>query len=340
MTPLDDLLDRARAAPRHIVLAEGDDPRIVKGALKAASEGLAQITLLKSHTGDQTLLDAPHDISGVPVQFIDPANFERREQFAQSYFQLRQHKGVTLEQAREIIARPLEFAAMMVREGLADGSLAGAVHTTGDTVRAAIQVIGLAPRSKLVSSFFMMMLPAPLENSNNVLFFADCAMVVDPDANQLAQIAIASADSVRSLLGIAPLVAMLSFSTNGSAKHPFVDKVREATKIVQRERPDLLVEGEMQFDAALIKKVSAIKAPHSKIKGRANVLVFPSLEAGNIGYKIAERIGQAQAIGPILQGLAKPANDLSRGCSAEDVYRMIAVTVAQAQGNEAPDQPV
>ena len=177
----------------------------------------------------------------------------------------------------------------------------------------------------------MMMLASPLENANNVLFFTDCAMVVDPDARQLSQIAIASADSVKALMGIDPAIAMLSFSTNGSAKHPFVDKVREATRLVQNERPDLLVEGEMQLDAALVEKVSAAKAPLSRIKGSANVLVFPNLEAGNIGYKIAERIGQAQAIGPILQGLAKPANDLSRGCSALDVYRMISVTVVQAQ---------
>ncbi len=330
MKPFEDILDRARANPSHIVLAEGDDQRVVKGALKAASEGLAQITLV-SAAGHQNGLDQPHEISGVPVQFIDPNSSQWLERFAQSYYQLRQHKGVTLDEARIIVARPLEFSAMMVREGFADGSVAGAVHTTGDTVRAAIQIIGLASGSKLVSSFFMMMLAAPLENTNNVLFFADCAMVVDPDASQLAQIAIASADSVKGLMGIEPAIAMLSFSTNGSAKHPFVDKVREATGMVKHERPDLLVEGEMQLDAALVAQVSAAKAPDSRIKGSANVLVFPNLEAGNIGYKIAERIGQAQAIGPILQGLAKPANDLSRGCSAQDVYRMIAVTVAQAQ---------
>ena len=330
MKPFEDILDRARANPRHIVLAEGDDQRIVKGALKAASEGLAQISLV-SGAGHQSPLAQPHEISGVPVQFIDTAKSDWCERFAQTYYKLRQQKGVTLDEARTIMARPLEFSAMMVREGFADGSVAGAVHTTGDTVRAAIQIIGLSPGSKLVSSFFMMMLASPLENVNNVLFFADCAMVVDPDASQLAQIAIASADSVKALMGVEPAIAMLSFSTNGSAKHPFVDKVREATHLVQNERPDLLVEGEMQLDAALVAKVAAAKAPRSRIKGSANVLVFPNLEAGNIGYKIAERIGQAQAIGPILQGLAKPANDLSRGCSAQDVYRMIAVTVAQAQ---------
>ena len=330
MKPFDDLLDRVRAMPRHIVLAEGDDQRIVTGALKAASEGLAQITLL-SEAGSQGPLAEPHAISGVPVQIIGPGNSDRLDSFAQSYFQLRRHKGVTPEEARKIVARPLEFSAMMVHEGLADGSVAGAVHTTGDTVRAAIQIIGLSPGSKLVSSFFIMMLPEPLISDTAALFFADCAMVVDPDASQLAQIAIASADSVTALMGIKPAVAMLSFSTNGSAKHPFVDKVREATSIVQSERPDLLVEGEMQLDAALVANISAAKAPDSRIKGCANVLVFPNLEAGNIGYKIAERIGGAKAIGPVLQGLAKPANDLSRGCSADDVYRMIAMTVAQAQ---------
>ncbi len=335
MTLIDDLLDRARAHPRHIVLPEGEDPRIVKGALKAASEGLAQITLLRSQAGQQNLLNEPHDISGVPVQFVDPASSNWLERFAQSYYQLRQHKGVTPDEARTIISRPLEFGAMMVREGLADGTVAGAVHTTGDTVRAAIQIIGLAQGSKLVSSFFMMMLARPLDNQNSTLFFADCAMVVDPDASQLAQIAMASADNVSALLGLQPAIAMLSFSTNGSARHPLVDKVCEATRMVQSERPDLLIEGEVQLDAALVAKISAAKAPDSKIKGCANVLVFPNLEAGNIGYKIAERIGQAQAIGPILQGLAKPANDLSRGCSALDVYRMIGVTVAQAHTNKS-----
>ncbi len=329
MSALDDLVDAARAAPRRIVLAEGEDPRIVEGAVRAARDGVARITLI-GRSGRVRALLGDHGADAGGFEIIDPAETPLSEPFAAEYHALRRHKGVDEQAARDAVRDPLAFAALMVRLGHADGTVAGAVATTAATVRAALQIIGHVPGGKMVSSFFLMLLDAPHHPRQGALVFADCGLVVEPDAGELAAIALASARSFAGLTGAVPKVAMLSFSTHGSARHDRVSKVIEATALAREASPDLLIDGDLQFDSAFVPEINAAKAPGSPIAGDANVFVFPSLEAANIGYKIAERIGGAKAIGPILQGLAHPANDLSRGCSADDVYHLIAVTGAQA----------
>ncbi|MDW9391659.1 phosphate acetyltransferase [Sinorhizobium meliloti] len=329
MKPLDRIIDAARKAPRHIVLPEGEDPRIVAGAVQARREGLAAITLVGNReviTQRLTALDA------TPQEFRieDSACSPLTDDFATAYLERRRSKGVDAAAARAAVLSPLTFAAMMVREGIADGTVGGAVATTADTVRAALQVIGRAPGVGLVSSFFLMMLCEPHHARKGAFVFADCGLIVDPDAAGLADIARMSAKSYEMLAGERAKVAMLSFSTGGSAAHERVSKVVEATGMARRAEPDLIIDGELQFDSAFVESVCLTKAPHSALRGEANVFVFPNLDAANIGYKIAQRIGGATAIGPILQGLSRPANDLSRGCSAADVFHMIAVTVVQA----------
>lgn len=330
--PFNELLIRARSDPRHIVLAEGEDERIIEGAARVLADGIASLTLL----GREAVIReraAARGISGLQVDILDPVSSERREVYAREIHALRKHKGTTLEQAMEMAADPLYFANMMVRMGHAEGSVAGAHYTTADTVRAAIQMLGIKQGYALVSSFFIMLFDQPYHPVEGALIFADCGLVMNPDADELAEIAMVSADTARTMLGMEPRVAMLSFSTHGSARHTLVDKVVAATDAVRRQRPDIVVEGEVQLDVGIVPEVSARKAPDSRIAGRANVLIFPDLQAGNIGYKLVERLAGARAIGPILQGLAKPANDLSRGCSADDVYSVTAVTVAQAQAS-------
>ncbi|MGO4333158.1 phosphate acetyltransferase [Cupriavidus sp. 2TAF22] len=338
MKAINRIIERARAAPRRIVLCEAEDPRILQAAQRASREAIARIVLV----GDaarirQAAAGDGIDLAGMDL--IDPATSALTPSFAHKLFALRGRKGMTLEQAKREVLKPLCFANLMVRLGHADGSVAGAVHTTADVVRTAIQIIGIDPAFRLVSSFFLMMLCEPFHALKGGLIFSDCGLVVDPDAGELAEIAMAAADSAQSLLMDAPRVAMLSFSTSGSARHAAVDKVVEATRLVQERRPALAIDGDVQLDAAIVAEIAAKKIAHSKVEGRANVLVFPNLEAGNIGYKLAERVGGAKAIGPLLQGLQQPANDLSRGCSADDVYYVIAVTAVQAQAAAAQTRP-
>jgi phosphate acetyltransferase len=330
MKAINRIIDQARAAPKRIVLCEGDDPRILQAAVRSSREGTAKITLVGDRTKIERLAaDQDIDLSGMTL--VDPSGSELAPSFAQELFRLRQNKGMTLEQAEQAVRNPLCFANLMVRLGHADGSVAGAVHTTADVVRNAIQIIGVDQSFQLVSSFFLMMLCEPFHTLKGGLIFADCALVVDPDAQQLSEIAQAAADSARNLLMDEPRVAMLSFSTSGSAKHAAVDKVVEAARLVKQQRPGLAIDGDVQLDAAIVAEIANRKVENSAVKGKANVLVFPNLEAGNIGYKLAERVGGALAIGPLLQGLQKPANDLSRGCSVDDIFHVIAVTVVQAQ---------
>lgn len=321
--PLAAIAARAAADIKHIVLSEGSDPRVQHAARVAAETGLAKITVV----GPAAIAE----VVGPNVMVEDPETSPLHTQFADAFHAHRAHKGMTAEKAAKAVRDPLVFAAMIVREGLADGAVGGAVYTTSDTVRAALQVIGKAKGAPLVSSFFLMALPKGHPAGQRGLIFSDCGLVIDPSAEELAAIAQQAAASAQALLAETPRVAMLSFSTYGSAKHPSVTKVADATALAKAAAPDLILDGDLQFDAAFVPSVAASKAKGSAVEGNANVFVFPNLDAGNIGYKIAQRIGGAAAIGPVLQGLAKPANDLSRGCTAEDILDIIAVTAVQAQ---------
>ena len=330
MKAINRIIDSARAQPMRIVLSEAEDARVLLAAQRAVRESIARIVLVGDAAQIREAAAAQHiDLSG--MELVDPVSSALAPSCADELLALRSRKGMTADEARRAILNPLCFANLMVRLGHADGSVSGAVNTTADVVRTAIQIIGIAPSFKLVSSFFLMMLCEPFHTLKGGLIFSDCALVVEPDAGQLAEIAMAAADSARNLLMDDPRVAMLSFSTSGSAHHAAVDKVIEATHRVQARRPDLAIDGDVQLDAAIVSEIALRKVKHSQVEGHANVLIFPSLEAGNIGYKLAERIGGAKAIGPLLQGLQKPANDLSRGCSADDIYYVIAVTAVQAQ---------
>lgn len=339
MKALNRILEQARQAPRRIVLCEGEDERVLHAAIKAAENGIAKIILVGEHAGISRRAEQL-GIDLAAIEIIDPADSSLREGLAEALYALREKKGMTREQADAAVCEPLCFANLLVREGHADGCVAGAVNTTADVVRSAIQLLGLAPGSKLVSSFFLMMLCKPFHNLKGGMIFSDCGLVIDPDDEQLSQIAMTAADSAESLLGEEARVAMLSFSTSGSAQHGNVEKVVRAARRVKAERPGLAIDEDVQLDAAIVADIAERKLPDSKVKGNANVLIFPDLQAGNIGYKLAERIGGAEAIGPLLQGLAKPANDLSRGCSIDDIYHVIAVTTVQAQAAEARDSAV
>jgi phosphate acetyltransferase len=315
------LIERAKKLKKTIVFPEGSDPRVLEAAARLARDGVVKPVLIGPKPAQ----------AAEGVAFVDPATSSQLQKYAALYYERRRSKGVTQVEAAEIARKPLYFASLMVGAGDADGSVGGAVNSTAETVRAALHAVGPDPRARLVSSVFIMALQDLSMGHNGLMAFADCAVVIDPDPGQLADIAIATAESTRILINTEPAVAMLSFSTKGSGKHPEVDKVVEALRIVQARAPELNVDGELQADAAVSMVVGKSKAPGSKVAGHANTLVFPNLSAANIGYKLVERLGGAMAIGPFMQGLAKPANDLSRGCSAEDIYNVAVVTALQSE---------
>ncbi len=335
MRLLEHIFENARKSLKHIVLAEGEDERVLAAAVIASKQGLAKVTLL----GNVGIIGKNLTNKGVSHyihSIIDPCCSNKLADYAAALKTKRKYHKYSMEDALNVVKSPLVFAAIMVDQGDADGTLAGAVETTADTVRQALHIIGKNKNSKIVSSFFLMLGCAKgsdLAASNGFeggMIFADCALQITPNSSKLAEIAIQSASSCQNLIGEQPRIAMLSFSSNGSAEHKLVDKVKNAVTIVQTSKPQLVIDGEIQFDAAFNNEIRTAKMPNSLLAQRPNIFVFPNLEAGNIGYKIAQQLGGLQAIGPILQGLAKPANDLSRGCSVDDIVVMIAVTSVQA----------
>ena len=327
-TFIDGLKSKAKSDLKTIVLAEGEELRTIKAASIVKAEGYAKTILL----GNADKINAIANDEGIDIagtEIIDPSC--GNEEFAELFAELRKKKGVTLEQARETVKDPLYYGVMMVKTGQVDGMVAGAVNSSANVIRPSLQILKTAPNTKIVSAFFIMNVPDCEYGENGTFVFGDSGLNQDPTADELSEIAISSAASFKQLVGAEPKVAMLSYSTYGSAKHDLVTKVQEATKLAKEKAPELALDGELQLDAAIVKSVGKQKAPDSDVAGSANVLIFPDLNAGNIGYKLVQRLAKAEAYGPILQGVAAPVNDLSRGCTAEDIAGVVAITAVQAQ---------
>lgn len=330
---LDTIIAKAKSDKKTIVLAEGSDIRTIRAAAKVLSQGTANLYIL----GDESEISAMASKEGLNIseaKIVNPKTADNKAEFADKLYEMRKAKGMTPEEAAKTVENVLYYGVMMVKTGLADGMVAGAINSTANVLRAALQILKTAPGTKLVSAFFAMIVPDCEFGENGAFVFSDCGLNQDPSAEELSEIAISSAKSFKDLFGAEPRVAMLSHSSYGSAKHALVDKVVEATRLAKEKAPDLKLDGELQLDAAIVPEIGKAKAPDSDIAGKANVLIFPNLDAGNIGYKLTQRLAKAEAYGPITQGIAAPVNDLSRGCDADDIAGVVAITAVQAQMNK------
>ena len=330
MQLLDSIKQKAKSQNKTIVLPEGVEERTLEAANIILSEGIANIILLGNREEIAGMAKSRQLDAVEKATIIDPESWEKKDYYADMLFQIRQHKGLSKEEALKLVEDPLYLATLLIKDGVADGEVAGAMNATGNVLRPAFQVVKTLPGISVVSGAFIMIMKESHWGENGMFVFADCAVHPDPDAKELAEIAVMTAQTTRAIVGAEPRVVMLSFSTKGSAKHPMCDKVIEATELAREMDPELLIDGEMQADAAIVEAIGSKKAPDSPIAGKANVLVFPSLEVGNIAYKLVQRLAGAEAVGPVLQGMAAPINDLSRGCSVEDIVNLVAITANQA----------
>ena len=333
MSFIDEIKNKAKQNIKTIILTESEDKRVLEAAQKVKSEGFAKIILIgKELEATKLAKENNIDISGIEI--IDPEKSEKFEEYANAFYELRKAKGITIEDARRIVKDNMYFGTMMVKLGDADGLVSGACHSTANTLRPALQILKTAPGTKLVSAFFLMVVPNCKYGENGIFVFGDSGLVENPTPEELSEIAISSSKSFKQLTGKEPKVAMLSYSTYGSAHSELTEKVIEGTKLLKEKMPDLICDGELQLDAAIIPEIAASKAPGSPVKGEANTLIFPNLDAGNIGYKLVQRLAKAEAYGPLCQGIAKPVNDLSRGCNSDDIAGVVAITAVQAADAE------
>ena len=334
MSFINEIKNKAKQNIKTIILTESEDKRVLKAAQKVKEEGFANIILIGKEEDAKKLAEENNiDISGIKI--IDPETSEKFEEYVNAFYELRKAKGITIEKAREMVKDNMYFGTMMVKQGDADGLVSGACHSTANTLRPALQILKTAPGTKLVSAFFLMVVPNCEYGENGIFVFGDSGLVENPTPEELSEIAISSSKSFHQLTGKEPKVAMLSYSTHGSAHSELTEKVIEGTKLLKEKMPDLICDGELQLDAAIIPEINVSKAPGSPLKGQANTLIFPNLDAGNIGYKLVQRLAKAEAYGPLCQGIAKPVNDLSRGCNSDDIVGVVAITAVQANSMDS-----